>query len=943
MPSFPDVLDLSTLTAADGVRFQGTGTQRLGWAIASLGDLDGDGIADIIVSDRARTAYIIFGQAGGLVDFDTANLPAGSITINGTTDEGGGLAVGPAGDVNGDGLADILFGLPNADSNGLTNNGATVILYGQPGGFPAVVETSTLASGAGTRFTGAQSSVYFMPQNVTFAFPTTGVGDVNADGYDDVLFPRFGDTLGGGVEQGSVWLAFGGPGLPDQVALDDPSTGGFRLDGLVAGDGLGFAAAAAGDINGDGIADFMVSALAADSRGRDGNGAVYVIFGRAGLDAPDLANLDADGFRIDGPSGLPVGFSIGAVGDVNGDGIGDIVVDSLIAAWLIFGRSTGFSNIDLANPGPGVVPIGGTHQMRGSTTIAGNGDVNGDGFGDFLISNNTLTTPGGSQSGGVFLVYGRADWTGVDLYDPATGTALLQGFITNGLLGTGMALADMDGDGFADLVLGASNAPTGGGRGGRGYIVYSPSDGPATQSGTTLAEILRGGTGLDILHGRGGDDTLRGLGDADELHGGEGDDSLDGGDGDDLLDGGDGNDLLDGGDGQDTLDLRDAAGPHAVSLALGLAAGGQGFKALVSVENVLGGCDIDLMEGSDAGNRLAGFCGEDVLSGGGGDDTLEGGEDDDLLEGGDGNDVLDGGDGYDLASYTDAAGGVFVSLLLTGPQDTQGDGIDELIDIEDLLGSVFDDTLGGCHCDNLIQGDTGADVLFGADGDDTLEGGADNDTLYGGAGDDTMEGGDGDDAYLVEEVGDRVFEAPLGGFDIAYVAVDGWAVAADIELAILVGDGSFLLGAGADDVLVANAALGSLLSGGAGDDALWGQDARDQLLGGTGNDLIRAGAGRDTLNGGEGDDKLVGGLGADRFVLDRPDWGFDEIFDFSRAEGDRVDLGGTGILRLVGTGVALQAGDAVLHEVGGSSQLVFGAAVLNLYGATGLGVSDFIL
>lgn len=138
--------------------------------------------------------------------------------------------------------------------------------------------------------------------------------------------------------------------------------------------------------------------------------------------------------------------------------------------------------------------------------------------------------------------------------------------------------------------------------------------------------------------------------------------------------------------------------------------------------------------GNDLDNKLMGMAGNDTLIGNDGDDTLQGGA---------GNDVLNGGYGTDIAIYTDATAGVKVSLATTALQVTGGAGTDTLIDIEDLLGSSFNDTLTGSADSNYI-GD-------GA-GNDSVSAGAGDDELYASAGNDTIDGGDGSDTFIFADV-----------------------------------------------------------------------------------------------------------------------------------------------------------------------------------------------
>ena len=170
------------------------------------------------------------------------------------------------------------------------------------------------------------------------------------------------------------------------------------------------------------------------------------------------------------------------------------------------------------------------------------------------------------------------------------------------------------------------------------------------------------------------------------------------------------------------------------------------------------------------------------------------------------------------------------------------------------------------------------------------------------------------------------------GSNIAFVAVSGWTQATNITASYLAGSANSLTGSAGDDQLVANATLGSTLNGGNGNDTLWGQGQADVLLGNAGQDVLRGGAGNDTLSGGAGNDQLVGGDGADSFAFTVAGWGYDQLFDFNRAQGDLIDLRGSGATFATVT----------IYGAGANSVITFGADRIDVYGVTGLQASDFL-
>ncbi|MEH6496110.1 MAG: DUF4114 domain-containing protein [Pseudomonas marincola] len=253
------------------------------------------------------------------------------------------------------------------------------------------------------------------------------------------------------------------------------------------------------------------------------------------------------------------------------------------------------------------------------------------------------------------------------------------------------------------------------------------------------SDLLQGGTGQDQMTGGSGKDTLKGGEGADQINGGKSNDHLSGGKGDDTLYGDDANDLLEGQSGDDHLD------------------GGSGQDSLV------------------------GSSGSDTLYGGSGDDDLSGGSSDDYLSGGDGNDSLNGGSGIDTASYSEASKSVRVDLK---SGEGMGHGNDQLVSIENLVGSDYNDKLYANHLANVLSGGDGNDRLYGRHGSDTLlagdgadyiDGGSGNDVIYGGAGDDEIKGykgadqisgGTGSDTFVyrsLAEVGDFISDFDTGG------------------------------------------------------------------------------------------------------------------------------------------------------------------------------------
>ncbi len=258
-------------------------------------------------------------------------------------------------------------------------------------------------------------------------------------------------------------------------------------------------------------------------------------------------------------------------------------------------------------------------------------------------------------------------------------------------------------------------------------------------------DLLTGGSHDDVLYGNLGADTLRGDNGNDKLYGNSGDDNLDGGGNDDRLEGGSGNDTLEGGIGND--ELLGGSGNDVLS-------GGNGNDNLTgnSGDDVLsGGAGSDDLTGSSGNDTLDGGSGHDTLTAGSGNDTLRGGSGNDVLYGNSGNDVLDGGSGNDIINGGSGVDTVDYStwdtrvIVKLKESATKGDGTDTLINIENVIGTDYNDKIIGDSKSNQINAGDGNDYASGYAGDDIVYGNAGNDYLLGAGGSDAVFGGSGDD------------------------------------------------------------------------------------------------------------------------------------------------------------------------------------------------------
>jgi Ca2+-binding RTX toxin-like protein len=514
-------IDLSSVTAADGFVIQGDATgDYAGWSVSSAGDVNGDGFDDLIVGAphgdnggaNAGEAYVIFGKSGGFTTIDLTGLTVsqGFIIQGDAAGDEAGRSVSSAGDVNGDGLGDLIVGAPTND-NGGANAGEAYVIFGKSSGLTNIDLTSLTAS-QGFKIQGDAAGDYA-------GWSVSSAGDVNGDGFDDLIVGAiFGDD--GGTNSGEAYVIFGKSGGFTNIDLTSlTAEQGFIIQGDTAGDQAGRAVSSAGDINGDGFDDLVVGAIFGDDGGTDA-GEAYVIFGKANFFALapviDLTTFNSSqGFIIQGDTNYDVaGHSVSSAGDINGDGFDDLIVGAPglnIAgtdageAYVIFGKSGGFTDIDLTSltAAEGFIIQGNTAYDRVGASVASAGDINGDGFDDLIVG-APFGDAGGTNAGEAYVIFGKSGgFTDIDL----TSLTASQGFIIQGdtdgdQAGFSVSSAgDVNGDGFDDLIVGASRGSNGGQYAGEAYVILGKSSGftDIDLTSFTPAEgfIIQGGPGFD--------------------------------------------------------------------------------------------------------------------------------------------------------------------------------------------------------------------------------------------------------------------------------------------------------------------------------------------------------------------------------------------------------------------------------------------------------------
>jgi Ca2+-binding RTX toxin-like protein len=1154
-------IDLSAIAAGSGgfVINGQSANDHSGLSVDAAGDVNNDGLGDLIVGApgsltaagwQSGRSYVVFGNlGGGRVDLSAIASGIGGFVINGqsTYDSSGGQVAG-VGDINADGLADLIVGASFSDSSNGIDAGRSYVVFGKTGG--GSVELSAISTGSGGFVINGQCAGDLSGDSVS------GAGDVNGDGLADLIVGSPSSDPVAGPYAGRSYVVFG---KANNTAIDLSAvvngSGGFVINGQSAWDFSG-SVSGAGDINGDGLADLIVGASRSDPAAGHDAGRSYVVFGKANNTTIDLSAVanGSGGFVINGQGERDYSGTVSGAGDINGDGLADLIVGAGRSdptagpdagrSYVVFGKSDrgAVDLLAVANGIGGFVINGQCAYDSSGISVAAAGDINGDGLADVLVG--TLAEHG-------YVVFGKADGRTIDLSAVAKG---IGGFVINGerqstpdFSGRSVAAAgDVNGDGLADLILGALGYD---GDSGRSYVIFGSTNGAfapsaVDQLGTNGNDTLTGSAAAETLIANAGNDTLIGNGGADVLYGGAGNDSfvvnagniaaltagvtagqlarIDGGTGIDTITlSGSGLaldlttianqgastpgsqsriesieciDLTGSGNNTVTLtlhDVLDMAGMNCFNNGTGwldgtyhLAAGGaNGANPEQRHQLVVAGNAGDVLKlpdaakwsnagtvshsghayavynhrsaaaqilidstiglsltGTSANDTLTGAAANDTLNGGMGNDTLNGGSGADTLNGGDGNDlytvdnagdgvtesnadlatggndtvystlsaytltdnvenlrllstaaangagnalnntlyagagnnVLDGGAGIDTAAYRYATAGVTVSLAMAAAQATGGSGSDTLANLENLAGSNFNDRLTGNSGGNTLNGSSGVD---------------------------TMIGGDGNDLYYVDNASDVVTESNAvlasGGTDTVYSTLAAYTLGSNVENGRLLsttaanltgntlnnilyagaGDNvlngsigtdtvSYTYGlAGTTGVTVSLAVTTAQATGGSGGDTLTsiekliGSAYADRLTGNSGANSLSGAAGNDTLDGGSGIDSMAGGDGSDAYyVRDSGDvvsetnavlatGGTDTVYSYLAAYTltDNVENG-----RILATGAANLIGNTlnnVLYAGAGNNVLNGGTGTdtvsyaYGLAGTTGVTVS----
>ena len=389
-----------------------------GYSVSGAGDVNGDGYDDVVVgayhyASFTGRAYVHHGSSSGV-------LTRASVILTGSAaNDQFGYAVSGAGDVNHDGYDDVIIGAPYRTNGSLSEAGAAYIHHGS---------TSGVAESASSMLTGGAAYAYF-------GTSVSGAGDANGDSYDEVIV--------GAPGYGSGSLTYAGAAyIHDGSSSGVASSASRTLTGGAAGDYFGYSVSGAGDVNGDGYDDVIIGANYHISGSLPSAGAAYIHHG-----SPSGISASASGTLTGGTAYGELGFSVSRAGDVNGDGYDDVVIGS---NWY---SGPGAAYI---HPGsPSGVTSSGNLTLTGGTTYdafgwsaSGAGDVNGDGYDDVIVGAPGYDLGTVTNAGAAYIHHGYTDEDGDGVYlggsstmqdcddaDPTVGAPSTQ-------------YVDADGDGF---------------------------------------------------------------------------------------------------------------------------------------------------------------------------------------------------------------------------------------------------------------------------------------------------------------------------------------------------------------------------------------------------------------------------------------------------------------------------------------------------------------
>ncbi|MBT3221625.1 MAG: hypothetical protein HN348_21295 [Proteobacteria bacterium] len=425
---------LMELVMADAKLVGEEADDNAGLSVSGVGDVNGDGLNDLLVGapmestggSNAGAAYLVLSSASGVMDLSTSTAKL----IGEEPGDWAGFSVAGAGDVNGDGVPDLAVGAPYTDDDA----GTAYLVLGPSGGTIDLQLAAAQMHGSKWQ---------------TAGWSLSGVGDANGDGKDDLL-------VGAPDWDAGAYLVLG-PMSGDSHLSDAEAvvTGEFTTGTSVSG----------GDTDGDGIADLLIGA---PERGLGQKGSAFLLLGPVS----GTVKLNSADAQLKGEEDLDhAGSAVSMAGDVNGDGKADLLIgapdeasnDNVAgAAYLVLSPLSGTTSLSAAE-----AKLFGTEAYdHAGSAVAAAGDINGDGLADLLIGAADEDSNGVS-AGSAYLVLGPVS----GVLDLANASAQLVGETASDRAGISLAgPGDTNGDGADDVLIGASSQDAGGVDGGACYL-----------------------------------------------------------------------------------------------------------------------------------------------------------------------------------------------------------------------------------------------------------------------------------------------------------------------------------------------------------------------------------------------------------------------------------------------------------------------------------------
>ncbi|CAI8360293.1 MAG: Uncharacterised protein [SAR92 bacterium MED-G29] len=512
-------VDLATMTSDVGLRIDGVSADdKSGWSVSDAGDVDGDGVSDVIIGigePLGDKAYLVYGADS--TDNDPLDLNDGASGRFKTLSNVGGKVVSAAGDFNGDGYDDVIIGHPHDDPPDLgqisrADAGISHVRFGGP-----------------RDITSTNMSIYGAMSDDAVGGSVSGAGDINGDGYADIIV--------GGSDRNNIsgaYIIYGGKITRDIDLANFNSSLGFSIDGVPAdGQTQNYRVSSAGDVDGDGYDDVLITGTRSQN--------IYLLYGDPNEGNEDNVNLSGttDPFSVTEIKVTNIqnntDIRVSGAGDIDGDGYDDLIIgvpyeeNNQGISYVLYGSGTKSADLDLTNDSGlnGVKITGAGEGDKSGFSVSSAGDIDGDGFDDLVI--------GAFMANTSYVLYGRIrDNTDINLSEIAEGTDYSKGFAIsdsrvnptqNGFTVSGAG--DVNDDGFEDVIIGAPNADVvvdnvTRSEAGSSYIIYGgPREHDRVADGTNIPQSFN-----YTMIGHRSDDQLSDSASDSVLIGGAGDDNL---------------------------------------------------------------------------------------------------------------------------------------------------------------------------------------------------------------------------------------------------------------------------------------------------------------------------------------------------------------------------------------------------------------------------------